>query len=84
MKLTIKKIRFEDQFAIISNFQSELFIINSLGCKIIKYIEDGFSKDLIVKILFEKYEVDFSLLEKDVREFILLLSENNLLFQKEG
>lgn len=84
MKLTIKKIRVEDQFAVISNFQLELFIINSLGFQIIEYIDDGYSEDLIVKSLFEKYEVAFDVLEKDVKKFISLLIENNLLFQKAG
>lgn len=84
MKLTIKKIRVEDQFAVISNFQLELFIINSLGFQIIEYIDDGYSEDLIVKRLFEKYEVAFDVLEKDVKKFISLLIENNLLFQKAG
>lgn len=79
MKLKIKKIRVEDQLAIISNFRSELFIINPLGLQIIEYIDDGCSEDVIVKKLFEQYEVPLNYLEKDVKNFISLLIENNLL-----
>lgn len=57
----------------------ESFSSNSIAADIIRMMKENQSLSEIRKSLFEKYEVDRSVLEKDVDEFVVLLKENNLL-----
>ena len=79
MKLTIKKMRLEDNFAILCNEQLELFIINPLGIEILDYLSKGYSQDSIVETFLANYEVSLNKLINDIGEFLALLHEKHLL-----
>lgn len=79
MKLTIKKIRLEEDFAILCNEQLELFIINPLGIQILECLSKEYSKERIIETLLANYEINPNKLNEDIEEFITLLHENHLL-----
>jgi len=52
---------------------------NPIAAEVIRMMKENIAMADIRKSLFEKYDVEKTILEKDLDDFILILKENNLL-----
>lgn len=55
------------------------FSANTIGAEVINLLKEGKELADVKSILFDKYEVEKSALEKDIDDFVVLLRDNNLL-----
>lgn len=55
------------------------FSANTIGAEVINLLKEGKELADVKKILLEQYEVDKTVLEKDIDDFVVLLRDNNLL-----
>lgn len=55
------------------------FSANTIGAEVLNLLKEGQNAADIKQALADKYDVDKTVLEKDVDDFIVLLRDNNLL-----
>ena len=76
----IKKNIATNEFGFIFNpATGDSFSSNPIAAEIIKLMKDNRSLSDIKKFILENYDADKLTIEKDVEEFIVSLTENNLL-----
>ncbi len=74
-----KNIAISDSGFIFNPSSGDSFSANPIGLEIIRILKEGKSKDAILGELQEKYTVDASTLEKDVNDFLQMLSMHQLI-----
>ncbi len=74
-----KNIAISDSGFIFNPSSGDSFSANPIGLEIIRILKEGKSKEVILKELEEKYSVDSSTLEKDVNDFLQMLSMHQLI-----
>lgn len=57
----------------------ESFTLNQTGVAILELLHNEITQKELLEKLYHKFDVDKSVLEKDVHEFILLLKEQQIL-----
>ncbi|MBX7183440.1 MAG: PqqD family protein [Bacteroidia bacterium] len=55
------------------------FSVNPIGAEVLGMLKEDKSPDQIKAVLFEKYEVEKTLLEKDVDDFLTQLKDHNMM-----
>jgi hypothetical protein len=55
------------------------FSVNNIGSEILVFLKENKSQDEIIGYLSSKYDVDKILIEKDMDDFVLQLTDYNLL-----
>lgn len=76
----IKKNIATNEFGFIFNPSTgDSFSSNSTAAEIIQLLKTQHSITEIKKIISEKYDIEKSVIEKDIEEFMIILKENNLL-----
>ena len=55
------------------------FSVNPIGAAVLGLLKEDKSPDQIKAVLFEKYEVEKTLLEKDVDDFLTQLKDHNMM-----
>lgn len=76
----IKKNIATNEFGFIFNPSTgDSFSSNSTAAEIIQLLKTQHSIAEIKKIILEKYDIEKSVIEKDIEEFMIILKENNLL-----
>ena len=76
----IKKNIATNEFGFVFNPSTgDSYSSNPIAAEIIQKMKENLSLNDIKKIILEKYDVEKSVLEKDVDEFVAILNENNLL-----
>lgn len=76
----IKKNIATNEFGFIFNpATGDSFSSNPIAAEIIRLMKDNLSVNEIKKYLFDNYDADKLIIEKDVDEFINSLNENKLL-----
>ena len=76
----IKKNIATNEFGFIFNPSTgDSFSSNSTAAEIIQLLKTQHSISEIKKIIVEKYDIEKSVIEKDIEEFMIILKENNLL-----
>lgn len=55
------------------------FSVNPIGAEVLGMLKEDKSPDQIKAVLLEKYEVEKSLLEKDVDDFLTQLKDHNMM-----
>ena len=55
------------------------FSVNPIGAEVLGLLKEDKSPEQIKEVLLGKYEVEKSLLEKDVDDFLTQLQENNMM-----
>ena len=74
-----KNIAISDSGFIFNPSSGDSFSANPIGLEIIRILKEGKSKEVILQELEEKYSVDSSTLEKDVNDFLQMLSMHQLI-----
>ncbi|MFN8238457.1 MAG: PqqD family protein [Chitinophagales bacterium] len=74
-----KNIAISDSGFIFNPSSGDSFSANPIGLEIIRILKEGKSKETILKELEDKYSVDASTLEKDVNDFLQMLSMHQLI-----
>lgn len=76
----IKKNIATNEFGFVFNPSTgDSYSSNPIAAEIIQKMKESISLEDIKSFLFNKYEVEKSIIEKDVDEFVTILKENNLL-----
>lgn len=55
------------------------FSANAIGAEVLNLLKEGKELPEVKKALMDKYDVDKTVLEKDIDDFVVLLRDNNLL-----
>jgi hypothetical protein len=74
-----KNIAISDSGFIFNPSSGDSFSSNAIGLEIIHYLKAEKSTEEIIKIIAEKYAVESSTLEKDVQDFLQMLSTYQLI-----
>ncbi len=74
-----KNIAISDSGFIFNPSSGDSFSANPIGLEIIRILKEGKSKETILKELEDTYSVDASTLEKDVNDFLQMLSMHQLI-----
>lgn len=74
-----KNIAISDSGFIFNPSSGDSFSSNAIGLEIIHYLKAEKSTEEIIKIIAEKYSVESSTLEKDVQDFLQMLSTYQLI-----
>jgi hypothetical protein len=76
----IKKNIATNEFGFVFNPSTgDSYSSNPIAAEIIQKMKENLSLNEIKKFLYDKYDVERSILEKDVDDFMATLKENNLL-----
>ncbi|MBK9330368.1 MAG: PqqD family protein [Sphingobacteriales bacterium] len=74
-----KNIAISDSGFIFNPSSGDSFSANPIGLEIIRILKEGKPKEAVLGELLEKYTVDASTLEKDVNDFLQMLSMHQLI-----
>ena len=74
-----KNIAISDSGFIFNPSSGDSFSSNAIGLEIINYLKAEKSTEEIIKSISEKYSVESSTLEKDVQDFLQMLSTYQLI-----
>lgn len=74
-----KNIAISDSGFIFNPSSGDSFSSNAIGLEIIQHLKAEKSTEEIIKIITEKYSVESSTLEKDVQDFLQMLSTYQLI-----
>lgn len=79
------KVRHEKDGSVIFDTLSEkVFVLNQTGGRIAQLVKDGNSEQQIVATLCESFDGDPETMAQDVRRFLCMLEENNLVLKEEA
>lgn len=74
-----KNIAISDSGFIFNPSSGDSFSANAVGLEIIRLFKDGKSKEDVISTISENYVVDASTFEKDINDFIQMLSSYQLI-----
>ena len=74
-----KNIAISDSGFIFNPSSGDSFSTNQVGLEIIRLLQEGKKKEVIISEIVEKYSTDESTIEKDLGVFFLMLSSYQLL-----
>ena len=74
-----KNIAISDSGFIFNPSSGDSFSANAVGLEIIRLFKDGKSKDEVISTITQNYAVDASTFEKDINDFIQMLSSYQLI-----
>ncbi|HNY44791.1 MAG TPA: PqqD family protein [Bacteroidales bacterium] len=74
-----KNIAISDSGFIFNPSSGDSFSANAVGLEIIRLFKDGKSKEDVINTITENYAVDASTFEKDINDFIQMLSSYQLI-----
>lgn len=74
-----KNIAISDSGFIFNPSSGDSFSSNAIGLEIIQYLKEDKSKEDILEKIKEKYDVESGTLEKDIQDFLQMLSTYQLI-----
>lgn len=74
-----KNIATSDEGFIFNPTTGDSFSTNSIGSEIIRLLKKDISYSEVVETIFQKYDVDKSLFERDLEDFTIQLKEFSIL-----
>jgi hypothetical protein len=74
-----KNIAISDSGFIFNPSSGDSFSANAVGLEIIRLFKDGKSKEDVINTITQNYAVDASTFEKDINDFIQMLSSYQLI-----
>lgn len=78
-----KNIALSDSGFIFNPTNGDSFSTNKVGLEIVNFLKDGKSKQEIISLLVEAYDIANDSLEKDLSDFISVLQNYQLLVSHE-
>ena len=74
-----KDIAISDNGFVFDPVTGESFSLNPIGVEILSLYKDGNSKNVIIEVLLNKYDVPEIELEKSISDFEKMINDNNLI-----
>ena len=78
-----KKIAISESGFIFNSSTGDSFTLNPIAVEIIEMIKNGLDLNEIRKNLLKEYDVQESVLEKSIDEFVLSMKEYKIIFDQE-
>lgn len=78
-----KKIAISESGFIFNSSTGDSFTLNPIAVEIIEMIKNGLDLNEIRKNLLKEYDVQESVLEKSLDEFVLSMKEHKIIFDQE-
>lgn len=78
-----KNLAISDSGFIFNPSSGDSFSTNSIGLEIIRLFKQDKTKDEVIKSITENYVVDASTFEKDINDFISMLSSYQLIINEQ-
>ena len=73
----------QGETVLLNKENGDYFTLNSIGSEVYNCICDGMEKEQIIELLFDRYDIEYDKLKKDILSLIDEMKEKNILLEEQ-